>query len=66
MEAHTESKTVTTSGSYRQINDQLFPQFLKWGGTLSKDFEFGDCWGRHNGTKSTLSSFSTDNRPFSL
>ncbi len=61
MEAHTESKTVTTSGSYRQIKDQLFPQLLKASSHLEKGFEFGDCWGRHTGTKSTLSSFSTDN-----
>ncbi len=61
METLSGSLTVTTSGSYRQIKDQLFPHLQNWGGRLGAGWEFGDCWGRHNGTGSRLVSFSTDN-----
>jgi len=61
METFSGSLTVTTSGSYRQIKDQLFPHLQNWGGRLGAGWEFGDCWGRHNGTGSRLVSFSTDN-----
>ena len=62
MESFLCSLTVTTSGSYRQIKDQLFPHLQNWGGRLGAGWEFGDCWGRHNGTGSRLVSFSVAER----
>ena len=61
MESFLGSLTVTTSGSYRQIKDQLFPHLRNWGGKLGAGWEFGDCWGKNNLTGSRLVSFSTDN-----
>lgn len=61
MEAFVGSLTVTTSGSYRQIKDQLFPHLQAWGGRLGKGWEFGDGWGKNHLTGSRLVSFSTDN-----
>lgn len=61
METFVGSLTVTTSGSYRQIKDQLFPHLQNWGGRLGEGWEFGDCWGRNRLTGSRLVSFSTDN-----
>lgn len=61
MESFVGSLTVTTSGSYRQIKDQLFPHLQAWGGRLGEGWEFGDGWGRYKPTGSRLVSFSTDN-----
>lgn len=61
MESFIGSLTVTTSGSYRQIKDQLFPHLQNWGGRLGEGWEFGDCWGKNHKTGSRLVSFSTDN-----
>jgi hypothetical protein len=61
METFVGSLTVTTSGSYRQIKDQLFPHLQNWGGRLGEGWEFGDCWGKNRLTGSRLVSFSTDN-----
>ena len=61
METFVGSLTVTTSGSYRQIKDQLFPHLQNWGGRLGEGWEFGDCWGKNHLTGSRLVSFSTDN-----
>jgi hypothetical protein len=60
METQTNSLTVTTSGSYRQIKDQLYPHLHTWGGKLGKGWEFGDCWGKYHPTGARLVSFSTD------
>lgn len=61
METFVGSMTVTTSGSYRQIKDQLYPHLQKWAGRLGAQWEFGDGWGRNTATGSRLVSFSTDN-----
>jgi hypothetical protein len=61
MEAFVGSLTITTSGSYRQIKDQLYPHLQNWAGRLGDGWEFGDGWGRHHRTGSRLVSFSTDN-----
>lgn len=61
MESFVSSLTVTTSGSYRQIKDQLYPHLQAWGGRLGKCWEFGDGWGKNHATGSRLVSFSTDN-----
>ncbi len=61
METFLGSMTVTTSGSYRQIKNQLYPHLQKWGGRLGKQWEFGDGWGVNRATGSQLVSFSTDN-----
>ncbi len=61
MESFVGSLTITTSGSYRQVKDQLYPHLLNWAGRLGEGWEFGDGWGRHHRTGSRLVSFSTDN-----
>jgi hypothetical protein len=61
METFVNSMTVTTSGAYRQIKNQLYPHLQSWGGRLGKHFEFGDGWGINHATGSALVSFSTDN-----
>ncbi len=61
MESFLGSLTVTTSGSYRQVKDQLYPHLQAWGGRLGEGWEFGDGWGRFKPTGSRLVSFSTDN-----
>lgn len=61
METQTNSLTVTTSGSYRQIKDQLYPHLQSWGGKLGAGWEFGDGWGKYHPTGARLVSFSTDN-----
>ena len=61
METFVGSMTVTTSGSYRQIKDQLYPHLQKWAGRLGAQWEFGDGWGRNSATGARLVSFSTDN-----
>lgn len=61
MAAFSESLTVTTSGSYRQITGQLYPNLQSIGPTLGKEWVFGKDGGKNTATGSRLISFSTDN-----
>lgn len=61
METFLGSLTVTTSGSYNQIVNQLYPHLQGWAVKLGGGLKFGDCWGEHPGTGSRLVSFSTNN-----
>jgi len=60
METQMNSLTITTSGSYRQIKDQLYPHLRVAGNKLGPGWEFGDGWGKYEGTGARLVSFSTD------
>lgn len=61
MAAFRESLTVTTSGSYRQITGQLYPNLQSLGPQLGPEWKFGKDGGVNTATGSRLISFSTDN-----
>ncbi len=58
METQKDSLTVTTSGSYRQLKEQLHPHLVRCSKLLDPGWEFGDGWGRFAGLNSRLVSFS--------
>lgn len=51
---------ITTSGSFRQIKDQLYPRIHGLAGRLGAHIEVGDGWAKNTATGTKLVSFSTN------
>lgn len=60
LETFHNGMIVTTSGSFRQIKDQLYPRVQGLAGRLGKHIEVGDGWARNLETGTKLVSFSTN------